>query len=244
VITPSNYSGLRLQQEYGVHKTRIAVIPSGIPIPKQAVTAEEAAQVRKTYGIAAEAPLLLYSGRMAKEKNLHMLLDSCEQVVFKSRPDAFLLLAGAGMEAASLQHHIDSSSILKGRVVMTGFLPRPQLDPIYAAADLYTFPSVTETQGMVLGEAMAAGTPCVAVDAGGAPETVSPGEDGLRTPNDPVAFGEAIVSLINDSERLKSMGKAAIANAELRTPEKMGEKVLAVYAAALTARLPMEDYDD
>ncbi|HEY3330401.1 MAG TPA: glycosyltransferase [Capsulimonadaceae bacterium] len=238
VITPSNFAASKLREEYGVPESRISVIPSGIPIP--ATISEEAkAAVRVKYGIPADAPVLIYAGRMAKEKNLRMLLASCESTIFKARPDAYLVLAGAGMYAARLQEITNASPILKGRVILTGFLPRAALDPIYATADLMTFPSTTETQGMVLGEAMAVGTPCVAVNEGGAPETVTDGEDGLRVPNDPVAYGEAVVALLNDPERLARMSAAAVVNAQCRTAECMADKVLAVYHSALTTAIPL-----
>lgn len=232
VITPSNFSASRLRSEYGVAQDRIAVIPSGIPIPEP-ISEEAKMEVRQRYGIPADAPVLTYAGRMAKEKNLKMLLAACENVIFKERPDAYLLLAGAGMHAGLLKECASQSPLLKDRVILTGFLPRAALDPIYATSTLLAFPSLTETQGMVLGEAMAVGTPCVAVNEGGAPETVMDGIDGVRAPNDPVEFGNAVVSLLNDPERLASMRKAAVVNADCRTPERMGEKVLAVYHKAL-----------
>lgn len=234
VITPSHFAASRLRSEYNVRDTQIAVIPSGIPIPPP-VSDEAKAAIRRKYGIPDGAPILTYAGRMAQEKNLPMLLHACERVVFRKRSDAYLILAGAGMLARVLEEMANESSILKGRVILTGFLPRTALDPIYATSSLLTFPSLSETQGMVLGEAMAVGTPCVAVDAGGAPETVCPGVDGLRTPNDPAAFGEAVVELLNDPARLESMRKAAVVNAVQRTPQCMAEKVLAVYHRAMAS---------
>jgi glycosyltransferase involved in cell wall biosynthesis len=232
VITPSEFAASRLRSEYNVQQSKIAVIPSGIPIPPR-VSDEERAAVRQKYGIPADAPVLIYAGRMAQEKNLPMLLAACEQVIFRKRPDAYLLLAGAGMHAAELREAANQSAILRDRVILTGFLPRAALDPIYAAATLLTFPSLTETQGMVLGEAMAVGTPCVAVDVGGAPETIEDGVDGVRVPNDPEAFGAAVVDLLNDPARLEVMSAAAVRGADRRTPERMAEKVLAVYRRAM-----------
>lgn len=238
VITPSNFAGSKLKSDYGVDDSRIAVIPSGIPIPSP-ISDEAKAEVRARYGVPADAPVLVYAGRMAKEKNLRMLLASCEQVIFKQRPDAYLLLAGAGMDASALKEIASASPVLKDRVIMTGFLPRTALDPIYATATLMTFPSTTETQGMVLGEAMAVGTPCIAVNEGGAPETVTDGDDGLRAPNDPIAYGNMVVELLNDPVRLAKMRIAAVKNAECRTPECMANKVLDVYQSALSTAIPL-----
>ena len=235
VITPSNFAASRLRAEYNVEDSKIAVIPSGIPIPPR-VPDEARLEVRKNYGIPPDAPILTYAGRMAQEKNLPMLLAACEKVIFQKRPDAYLVLAGAGMHAGVLKEAANQSSVLRDRVILTGFLPREALDPIYAASTLLTFPSLTETQGMVLGEAMAVGTPCVAVDVGGAPETVMDGVDGLRAPNDPEAFGNIVVDLLGDTARLEAMSVAAVCNAASRTPQCMADKVLDVYQAAMVRR--------
>lgn len=235
VITPSNFSANRLRDEYGVEEARIAVIPSGIMLPGK-VSEDAKQEVRKKYGIPEEAPVLMYAGRMAKEKNLWMLLKACEDVIFRERPDARLVLAGSGMLAAALQDAADKSDVLRGKVVLTGFLKREDLIPIYASATLLTFPSLTETQGMVVGEAMANGVPCVAVNEGGAPETVNDGVDGLRAPNDPKDFGAAVVRLLADPEKLAGMRKEALASSLYRTPECMGAKVIEVYNNVLAKR--------
>jgi glycosyltransferase involved in cell wall biosynthesis len=89
---------------------------------------------------------------------------------------------------------------------------------------------------MVVGEAMANGAPCVAVNEGGAPETVTDGIDGVRVPNDPVLFGEAVVKLLNDPEKLLKMREAAVSGAVYRTPEHMGAKVISVYKKVLSEK--------
>ena len=144
------------------------------------------------------------------------------------------MLAGSGMHADALKEIIDASSVLRGKVTLTGFLERSKLDPIYATANLFVFTSVTETQGMVIGESLAVGTPAVVVNEGGAPESVIDGVDGLRVPNDKRAFGEAVLSLLGDSDRLAAMGQAGLRGAEGRTPRRMADRVLDVYARVLS----------
>ena len=161
-----------------------------------------------------------------------MLLDSCEHEILQKCPKAILVLAGSGVDAAATQERVDASPVLRGRVKLTGFLERSALDPIYAASDLFVFPSRTETQGMVLGEALAAGTPCVVVNEGGAPETVTDGVDGIRVPNDPKIFGDAVLSLLDDNDRRDRMGAAGIELAVCRTPQRMAQRVMDVYSIA------------
>jgi 1,2-diacylglycerol 3-alpha-glucosyltransferase len=231
VIAPSNMAAKRLCDGYGIRRTIVKVVPTGIPLHEKASDALKRA-VRARYQVPAGADMLLYAGRIAKEKNLGMLLDSFEHNVVPKHPQAFLVLAGSGVDAESIQERIDHSAILRTRARLTGFLHREELDPLYAAADLFVFPSITETQGVVLGEALAAGTPCCAVDAAGSPETVTHNEDGLLTANDPAEFGAAVNSLLDDPELRRRMGEAARELAGERTPEQMVQRVVTVYRAA------------
>ena len=232
IITPSQMAGARLHREYTVHNVPITVVPSGIPIAPTYSQCEKAA-VKKQFGAEADAPMLLYVGRLAKEKNLPMLLDSCEHHIFPNSPKAVLVLAGSGVDAASIQERVDASPNLKGRVTLTGFIDRSALDPIYAAADLFVFPSCTETQGMVLGEALAAGTPCVVVNEGGAPETVADGIDGIRVPDDPKEFACAVLKVLGDDQLRARMGAAGLELAADRTPVCMARRIQDVYAEAV-----------
>ena len=231
VIAPSKMAARRLTEGYGIHKTIVKVVPTGIPMPG-AISEHERRALRSRYGLPEGAILLLYAGRIAKEKNLDMLLESFEHEIAPRHPDAHLVLAGSGVDAEHIQERIDHSPIMGSRVCMTGVLNRADLDPLYAAADLFVFPSVTETQGVVLGEALAAGTPCCAVDAAGSPETVTNGVDGLLTANDAVQFGAAINRLIADPELRGRMSLAARELAGERTPEQMVHKIVSVYRVA------------
>ncbi len=230
VIAPSQMAAERLENGYKIKRTQIKVVPTGIPVP-QAIAPEIIAATRARYG-AASGKLLLYAGRIAKEKNLGLLLDTFEQEVAPAHADAKLVLAGSGVDAAAIQERIEASPRLRSRVIMTGFINRADLDPLYAAADLFVFPSLTETQGVVLGEALAAGTPCCAVNAAGSPETVTSEVDGLLTPNDIPTFGAAINRLLADDLLRARMGVAARHLAEQRTPEQMARSIIQVYRAA------------
>jgi glycosyltransferase involved in cell wall biosynthesis len=231
VIAPSNMAAKRLCDGYGIHRTIVKVVPTGIPMPKD--TSDDVKRaVRDRYKIPEGANVLLYTGRIAKEKNLGMLLDSFEHVIVPKHPQAFLVLAGSGMDAESIQERIDESPVLRHRACLTGFLQREQLDPLYATAGLFVFPSITETQGVVLGEALAAGTPCCAVDAAGTPETVTNGVDGMLTANDQHEFGAAVNKLLDDPEMRLRMSDSARELALQRTPEHMVQRVVTVYRTA------------
>jgi 1,2-diacylglycerol 3-alpha-glucosyltransferase len=231
VIAPSKMAADRLGDGYGIRRTIVKVVPTGIPLAPP-ISPEMKLEVRRRYGVPADAPMLLYAGRLAKEKNLWMLLEAFEKVVLPAHPEARLVLAGSGVDAEAIQHMVDESNLLRDRVRMTGFINRPDLDPIYAAADIFAFPSVTETQGVVLGEALAAGTPCCAVDAAGSPETVTDGVDGLLTANDRTAYGVALNRMLDDPEMRVMMSRNALRLAQQRTPQHMAQKIVAIYRAA------------
>jgi 1,2-diacylglycerol 3-alpha-glucosyltransferase len=115
-----------------------------------------------------------------------------------------------------------------------GFLTRTQLAPVYQAATLFVFPSVTETQGVVLSEAQSFGVPCIVADGGGAPEFVRPGIDALTVPaGDVAAFTATIRTLLTDNERRQAFAAASLASPLRPTPEGMAAQMISVYETVL-----------
>jgi 1,2-diacylglycerol 3-alpha-glucosyltransferase len=232
VITPSRMAATQLIDLFSVSTTPVHVIPSGVPIPAH-ISGDVRLAARRRLGVPADSLMLLYCGRLAREKNLMMLLDAFEFGVLPKFPTATLVLAGSGPDADDVTERVNRSPELVSRVSLPGFINRDELDPIYATADLFVFPSKSETQGMVSGEALAVGTPCVVVNEGGAPETVTDGIDGLLAPDDPVLFAEAINRILGDPELRRKMGQAGIATAIHRTPERMASQVISIYEDAI-----------
>lgn len=122
--------------------------------------ARRSAAFRTLFNIPADASIVLCVGRLAVEKNLHLLLDAWRQIYTDELP-ARLVLVGTGPMAGDL-----IAAANRG-VVLTGVLTGDALSEAYASADLFAFPSSTETFGNVLLEAMASGLPALAVSAGG-----------------------------------------------------------------------------
>lgn len=211
----------------------IEIIPTGIPLPSPTLLGPEARQrTRKKLGFTPHTPLLLFAGRLATEKNIGWLLEVFGQVVAHI-PEAHLLLAGGGPQAEELQQQ--AAKLGLGRsVTFLGPLPRRELDALYNAADAFCFPSPTETQGLVVGEARAAGLPCVVIDAGGAPETVCEGQDGFRVcPGDSDQYVARLLHLLQDETLRHSMRFQCLRNARQFTPERMVQRVLNVYERVL-----------
>ena len=230
IICPSQIAAEHLRT-LGVTQN-ITVIPTGIPLPAPEYTDETARQcARERIGIAPNVPLLLFAGRLAREKNVAHLLDVFARL-HATAPASVLAIAGSGPYADELRR-IAEELPCGGSVKFIGPVPRPQMDALYAAADVFCFPSPSETQGLVIGEARAAGTPCVAVRAGGAAETVCDGEDGLLVPPDDAgAFAAAIARILQNRDLQAKMRDAARRNACAYTPNRMIDRVLEVYEHA------------
>lgn len=227
VICPSRVAMDHLQAS-GVDRP-MAVIPTGIPMPLQGDIDDRAiANVRSRLSVDAATPLLLYAGRLAPEKQIPWLLNAFVRIA-ESVPEVVLAVAGGGTMLEELIE-LASSMGIADRTRFLGPVPRCEMDPIYAAADLFVFPSPSETQGLVIGEARAAGTPAVVIDAGGAPETVQNGVDGFRiAEGDLEGFAACVVNLLRDRKLLKQISVNALRSAEEHTPDRMTLRILDVY---------------
>lgn len=227
ILCPSHVAAETLRQ-MGV-ESPIEVVPTGIALPRPEHRTEQARlQTRAAYGLAADTPLLLFAGRLAQEKNLSWLLANLGKVL-RAAPRAKLLLAGDGPYREELEAEAEKLQ-LSDAVRFLGALSRKDLDPLLAAADVFCFPSPSETQGLVIGEARASGTPTVAIDAGGAPETITEGVDGFRVPEgDADLFAQRIVQLLCDTELRERMRANALRNAQAFVPERMIDRVVDVY---------------
>ena len=170
IIAPSQPMRAMLEQ-IGV-RVPVRVIPTGLPADR--FVRGDGARFRQQHGIPAQRPLLLYVGRVAHEKNIGFLLESfC--IVRRARPDALLVIAGEGPARAALG--IQAERLGLGRaVIFVGYLDRQQaLADCYAAAAVFVFASRTETQGLVLLEAMAQGCPVVSTAHLGTASILQPG---------------------------------------------------------------------
>ena len=230
VIVPSKAAEESLRS-YNV-TSRIEVIPTGVPLPSVESRDDSAqAAARLRFGVPQTAPLLLYVGRLALEKNIELVLDSFG-LVADEFPEARLLIVGSGPHEEACRKAAEGMPAGE-RVHFAGAIPRDELDPIFAAADLFVFGSSTETQGLVIAEARAAGTPSVVVSEGGACENVLHGEDGFVVESETGAFAEAIRTVLRNNELKGRMSDNCLRNARLYTPSAMAARVQEVYEWAV-----------
>ncbi len=187
---------------------RVEVVPTaGFDLER--FTRLDPSWVRPRFGIPPGAPLVITVGRLAREKRFDVLLSAFSMAA--GGTPARLLVVGGGPQAEGLRRAAADRGV-GGQVIFAGPLDHDRVLDCYAAADLFAFSSPTETQGLVVVEAMAAGLAVAAVGAGGVSEVVSDGETGLLTGLDAGALGAAIGRLLGDQElrgRLSAAGRAA-----------------------------------
>lgn len=217
---------------YGV-RTPVEVIPTGIDL--SAWRGPEAPDPRPALGLTADQPMLLYVGRMAFEKNIEFLLEMFTHVLAQ-RQDARLVLAGEGPAEAHLRQRVDQMG-MRERVLFLGYLPRDgALQALYRAADVFVFASTTETQGLVLIEAMALGTPVVALAEMGTRDIVREDDGCLVAPHEPAGFAARVLELLNHPHRAAQLAARAVLAAEAWREERVAERLVGLYEQVIARK--------
>jgi glycosyltransferase involved in cell wall biosynthesis len=188
-------------EAYGV-RTPVHVLPTGLAPDR--FRSGDGRAFRERAGIGAHRPLVTYVGRVAHEKNIGFLLEMFA-LVQQSLPEALLVIAGEGPARAALRAEVSARG-LDAQVHFAGYLARDsELLDCYAAADVFVFASRTETQGLVLLEAMAQGAPIVSTSELGT-RSILPGSGALIVPEERAAFAAAVVRVLGDAQLRAEMG--------------------------------------
>ncbi len=193
LIVPSSAMRDKLA-EYGV-QAPMHVIPTGIPMAEFVAGNGDAFRAR--HGIDKKRPMLLFVGRVAYEKNIDFLLRALEQALVHV-PELLLMIAGEGPALESLRK-LAAKLKLQDHVLFVGYLDRrAALLDCYRAADAFIFASRTETQGLVLLEAMALGVPVISTAIMGTRDIVGPKRGALVPDDNEADFARNIVKLMSD----------------------------------------------
>lgn len=229
VIAPSE-SMEAIIRERGV-KTAIRCIPTGIDVAHFGKGIGEG--VRRQHEIPAEALVIGHVGRLAPEKNPPLMARACVEAL-NSHTDAWCLIVGDGPSREEIQEIFDTAG-LTDRVRLTGTLEGDDLIDAYSAMDVFAFASLTETQGMVLAEAMAAGVPVVAISAPGAVEVVRHGINGLLVQEpDERALAAALQQFLDlSTTERQRMAEEARQTADTFSLERCAAKALDAYHSVL-----------
>lgn len=230
IVVPSESMRQRLVAEYGLSND-MTVIPTGIDLtPYQAADGKK---IRARRGWQADR-VLVSIGRLAKEKNWETLLAATQQVM-ESHPDVRLVIIGEGDDRDDLEEYAQELGIAR-RVEFTGKIPFDDIPSYLKAADLFCFASVTETQGLVTMEAMAAGLPVVAVDATGTSDVVAHDREGILTNSDPDDLARGIARVLDNEDLQQRYRQAARKKARSFDIKVQAQKLVEVYAVAKEAK--------
>jgi 1,2-diacylglycerol 3-alpha-glucosyltransferase len=198
VIAPSKMAR-RTLKSWKVKKP-IEVVPSGVDFSEidKIDLKSKREEVRRRLGLPRNAKVLLYVGRISKEKNINFLLAAHQKIAGRLGDPLYLVMVGAG----PLEEEIQKKK--HERLILAGEIKYPEVLSYYLAGDIFVFASTSETQGLVLAEAKALGLPVVAVFAGGLADTVRSGIDGYLTSRAPGEFIRRVKELLaNDDQRAK-----------------------------------------
>lgn len=230
IVIPSESMRELLLREYGLDDL-YTVIPTGTNL-EPFLTADGKA-LRREKGWEKET-VLISIGRLAPEKNWDTLLQAFAKVA-PEYPDLRLVLIGDGPAKDSLQQ-LSSDLGVAGRVTFTGALPFAEIPSYLKAANVFAFASVTETQGLVTIEAMAAGLPVVAVDGSGTRDIVEHDKQGFLVENDPEALAEGLRKILSDPQRIKRFSNNALKKARTFDVNVLGKQLVDVYEQAIEAK--------
>ena len=232
VVVPSTAMRQRLEN-YGV-TVPMEVLPTGIPTARFAHG--EGQVFRARHGIAPTRPVALFVGRVAHEKNIGFLLDALVHA-HRVCPEILLVIAGEGPALGDLRQQAAALRIADA-VQFIGYLDRQrELPNCYAAADAFVFASRTETQGLVLLEAMAAGLPVIALAEMGTIDILAPGRGAFCPPDDPQAFGQAMGQILGHRGAWRHLAEEAPGYAQEWSDSAMAERLAALYRQAAALKI-------
>ncbi len=234
VIAPSPQMA-DILRAYGV-QTGIRVIPTGLDMRR--FTGGDGSQFRALLGIVSDRPVMLTVSRVAFEKNIGFLISVLERVR-KSVPNVLFLVAGEGPAVVPLQRQAAQSG-LTDNIRFVGYLDRdgPLLD-CYRCADAFVFASRTETQGLVLLEAMALGVPVVSTAVMGTKTVLSGACGAIVVQEDVAEFANAVVKLLTDwNLRASLAAQAAEFVGKNWSSAEMAQQMLELYQS-VASRVPV-----
>lgn len=234
IILPSE-AMRNLFAQYGLDRP-VAVIPTGVDV--DAFTVDPASRngeaLQRSFPLLAGRKILLYAGRVAHEKNIGFLLDVLVRVLAKD-PHALLVIAGDGPARHDLERQVADLG-LGSSVLFTGYLNRSALSSLYSRTEVFCFASKTETQGLVLLEAMVHGAPFVALSHGGTADILVDGRGGLAAEEDADRFAGKVLAILHDRALRERLGRDARVYAGDWTSRKMARRLLDVYEEVLRGR--------
>ncbi|TNF38326.1 MAG: glycosyltransferase, partial [Gammaproteobacteria bacterium] len=232
VVVPSTAMRAVLEK-YGV-KQRMDIIPTGIQVDERNTRVDPAKvqAFRQELGISMERPCLVHVGRIAFEKNIEFLIRVIAQVK-QTIPDLAVIMAGEGPALSDIKAMV-SQLELDNTVYFTGYLDRRTMLPVcYSAGDAFIFASRTETQGLVLLEAMALGIPVISTAVMGTRDILQPQQGALVAEDDVDDFAAKVIQMLHDRNLRSLLSKEASVYVHQWTSAEMAKRMLVFYDSVL-----------
>jgi 1,2-diacylglycerol 3-alpha-glucosyltransferase len=240
VVAPSRDLAAEIEARLvpGRRRPIVCAIASGIDVG--AIRAIDPVDPRPLAGWPPRSLVVASHGRLAPEKSVDLLVEAVA-IAARTAPDIHLLLVGGGPSARMLRSQVTRAGIGE-RVHLTGPLPRDAALALIRGSDLLAFASRTETQGLVLAEALATGLPVVALEGPAIGEAVRDGVDGVVVAAEPPdgrarRMGESIAHLATDGARRGNLAAAAAAGAGRFDVAKRTAEMVALYRELLSAAI-------
>jgi 1,2-diacylglycerol 3-alpha-glucosyltransferase len=227
IIIPSESMKDYLVKEYGLEES-YTVVPTGTDL--EPFVKADGKTLRAEKGWLDET-IMISVGRLASEKNWETLLQAFAKV-YPEHQKLRLVLIGDGPDRESLQALASELGVAE-RVTFTGSVPFEEVPAYLKAADVFSFASVTETQGLVTIEAMAAGLPVVAVDGSGTRDIIEHGKQGFLVENDAEALAKGLNELLSDSQLMKRFSHNALKKAKSFDVNLLTKQIVSVYEQAI-----------
>jgi 1,2-diacylglycerol 3-alpha-glucosyltransferase len=228
VVVPTRGVG-EILRSYGVRRP-IEVIPTGIDL--DLIDSSVRRPARPRFGIPEAVPVIAYAGRIAREKTLELLIQAFALIADRFA-EAYLLLIGGGPWYGQCRDLVDSLG-LEERVRFTGYLPRTEVFDCLAESQVFAFPSLTDTQGVAVLEAMALGCAAVAVRSGAVEDVIRDGTDGLLVAPTREGLAEALAAVLGSEDLRRRLAGQARARAEEFRAGRMAERLARLYAKLMS----------
>lgn len=184
------------------------VMPNGCDMPKTNVPDELIEMIRRKHNLPKDLPIFIYTGRMIWYKNIKLLLDACK--VLKDNGNDFkLIMLGFGADELAIKRYYKKLG-LEDKIVWTGkILDREEIQGYYGISDILLFPSVFDTNGLVVREAASCATPSLLIENSCAAEGITDGETGFLCRESVINIAQKLESIMHDKKLLKEVGKNA-----------------------------------
>jgi glycosyltransferase involved in cell wall biosynthesis len=216
-------------RRYGL-RVPIRIIPTGLDLAE--FTPGDGQRFCRSFGLASDRPTLVYVGRVAHEKNIGFLLEVLDRVR-RTVPEVLLVIAGEGPAREALQRRVDQLH-LSPNVVFIGYLQRGQpLWDCYAAGDAFVFASKTETQGLVLLEALALGVPVISTAELGTCDVLKDCGGAVLAEDNVADFAAKTLSVLADRNLRLALGAHARADAARWSIDSAARDLVGYYATLL-----------